>query len=592
MRDLEDLTSEELISEIKRLQKSIKNRKFGLVWHPVPEAFDLETDNKLATLKEVTEKNILNDDGKQTHVLIEGDNYHALTCLNYTHKNKIDIIYIDPPYNTGSDGFRYKDKRVIDKFPDGSEVPKDHPFRHSYWLSFMSKRLELAKNLLKRSGAIFISINEDELAELKLLCDQTFGANNYMATFTIKVRHEERILKGDKDFHEVVEYLLMYRASSEYKTVKKIYDNTSLDDYIYQIVEKKNNPEVVKFGNKNVEVFQPGEFEVVKVKPNADNLKKINIRGSLKTGNSSGRFYMAHLDSLNTRGVLYKVPSMGGDKFGFRYFMTPEKDSRVNGDYFQGVPLNIQDTKEVPYPNYFDFEKDFNSVGYEGGVNFGGGKKPINFLKQFIGIGSSDKSALILDFFAGSGSTGHAVIEMNEDDQGTRQFILVTNDHELVNNTVYHPMSEACYPRIKNVIEGYNSQPPRGGSIHYYKTSFVGSNYIFKADDNDTILLAQNAGELLALAENTLNKVESNAHYQFFNNKNACTAVYFREELDKYSEFIKKVHAQKLPTTVYVFSWGDAPNPDDFNDGNEVTVKTIPKPIMEIYKSIYNLEIA
>ncbi len=109
----------------------------------------------------VKEKAIKTDDEKPTHLLIEGDNYHSLTCLNYTHKNKIDLIYIDPPYNTGSDGFRYKDKRVLDKYPDGTEVPKDHPLRHSYWLSFMNKRLELAHNLLKDDAVIFISINED-----------------------------------------------------------------------------------------------------------------------------------------------------------------------------------------------------------------------------------------------------------------------------------------------------------------------------------------------------------------------------------------------------------------------------------------------
>ena len=124
-----------------------------------------------------------------------------------------------------------------------------------------------------------------------------------------------------------------------------------------------------------MEVFAPGEYEVVKVAPSADNMKKINIRGSLKEGNSSGRFYMAHLEELKGKGVLYKVPAMGNDKFGHRYFLTPEKASRVNGDYFRGVPLDIKRHKKVPYPNYFDFEKEFNSVGYEGGVSFGGGKE-------------------------------------------------------------------------------------------------------------------------------------------------------------------------------------------------------------------------
>lgn len=453
----------------------------------------------------------------------------------------------------------------------------------------MSKRLELAKSLLKKNGAIFISINEDEFAQLKLLCDQIFNPENYLAMFTIKVRHEERILKGDKDFHEVVEYLLMYRASSEYKTVKKIYDNTSLDEYVYQIVEKTKRPKTIKLGNKTVEVFSPQEYEVVKVSSNANNLKKINIRGSIKEGNSSGRFYMAYLEPLKTKGVLYKVSDMGNDKFGYRYFLTPMKLSRVNGDYFQGVPLGIKDTKEVPYPNYFDFEKDFNSVGYEGGVNFGGGKKPVNFLKRIIGIGSMNKSAVVLDFFAGSGSTGEAVMKMNEDDKGTRQFILITNNYELVKDKVYKPMEEACYPRIKNVIKGFNGNKGVGNSAKYYRTGFVGKHSIADADDRDKLQLAHHAGEMLSVAENTLELVEENEYWQIFESKDLYTAVYFREEYNEFDDFIGRVRKLKKPVSVYVFSWEDDPFVADFEDNPNITVKTIPQPILEIYKQIYNL---
>ncbi len=578
-----------LQKEVERLKKSIKTQRYGLVWADVPEAFENDVENKLPVLEEVSKLAIKSKDEKPTHILIEGDNYHALTCLNYTHKGKIDVIYIDPPYNTGSDGFRYKDKRILDKFPDGTEVPKDHPFRHSYWLSFMSKRLELAKSLLKKTGTIFVSINEDEFAQLKLLCDQTFGPENYLTMFTIKVRHEERILKGDKDFHEVVEYLLMYRASAEYKTVKKIYDNTSLAEYVYQIIEKTKKPKKIKLGNKEVEVFGPDEYEVIKVAPSADNLKKINIRGSLKEGNSSGRFYMAHLEQLKGKGVMYKVPDMGNDKFVHRYFITPEKTSRVNGDYFQGVPLDIKDTKEVPYPNYFDFEKEFNSVGYEGGISFGGGKKPINFLKHFLSIGTTNKSATVLDFFAGSGSTGHAVMQMNEDDKGNRQFIMITNNYELVKEKVYRPMTEACYPRMKNVIKGYDKNKGLGGSIKYYKSSFVGKHSILDADDKDKLQLAYHAGEMLSIAENTLELNEKTDYWQIFEGKNRHTAVYFKEEYEELDDFIKKVKNLKKPVSVYIFSWEDDPFIDDFEGNGNITVKTIPQPILEIYKQIYNI---
>lgn len=555
----------------------------------MPEAFEDDVENKLPILKEMPKLAINSKDGKPTHLLIEGDNYHALTCLNYTHKGKVDVIYIDPPYNTGSDGFRYKDKRFLKEYPDGTEVPIDHPLRHSYWLSFMKKRLELAKFLLKDEGTIFISINEEEFAQLKLLCDEIFEPQNYLTTFTIKVRHEERILKGDKDFHEVVEYLLMYRRSRAYKTVKKIYDNTSIEDYVYQIIEKTTKPKILRLGSKSVEVFKPNQYAIVKLKAGKDNFKRINIRGSLKEGNSSGRFYMKYLDPLKTQGILYKVPDMGGDKFGHRYFLTPLNGKRINGDYFQGVPVDIKDYKEVPYPNYFDFEKDFNNVGYEGGVDFGGGKKPVKFLKQFLQIGSNKKDSLIVDFFAGSGSTGHAVLEMNKEDGGQRKFILITNNDEIANGKKHKIMTDKCYPRIKNAIKGNDSEKPLGSSIKYFKTAFVGENNILKADDADKIELAHNAGGMLAIAENTFESVKQNNYWQIFENEKQYTAVYFREEFSKFDEFVEKVRKLNKPAVVYIFSWEKEFEFNDFADNKKIQVKTIPQPILEIYKQIYNL---
>ena len=449
-------TDKELIAEINALKKKleiannrIKTQKYGITWLDVPEGFEEETENQMPVLTEVKEKAIKTDDGKPTHLLIEGDNYHSLTCLNYTHKNKIDLIYIDPPYNTGSDGFRYKDKRVLDKYPDGTDVPKDHPLRHSYWLSFMSKRLELAHNLLKDDGVIFISINEEEYASLKLLCDKIFQESNYLTTFTVKVRHEDRILKGDKDFHETTEQLLLLRKTNKFKTIKRLQDNTSIAKYVYQIEELIDNPEQITFGNKDVEIFKPNEYRVIKTEASVDNVQKINIRGTIKEGNSSGRFHMKYLEERNDLlGYLYKVPNIGDDPLPFRYFQTREKDTLLNGSYFQGVPVGKSDIKEVPYPNFLDFEETFNNVGYEGGITFRNGKKPTDFLKFIINIGSLKKDAIILDFFAGSGSTGQAIMEQNSIDGGKRQAILCTNNEANI-------ASEITFPRITNVIKGY-----------------------------------------------------------------------------------------------------------------------------------------
>lgn len=201
-----------LKAELEKLKnqktQEIRRQQYGLHWIDVPEVFEKEAENKIPVLIEDKSKAIKNADGKPTHILIEGDNYHALTCLNYTHAGKIDVIYIDPPYNTGSDGFTYKDARFMTEFPNGKPVPKDDPLRHSTWLSFMDKRLRLAKNLLSDKGVIFISIDDNEQANLKLLCDQIFGEKNFIGTLSTIMN-----LKGNQDefgFAGTHEYTLVY----------------------------------------------------------------------------------------------------------------------------------------------------------------------------------------------------------------------------------------------------------------------------------------------------------------------------------------------------------------------------------------------
>lgn len=163
MKKYENYTKEQLIQKIKQLE----SKKYGLVWddEKEPEKVVLECQNNIPILKKIDEKTIKTHIEKSTNILIEGDNYHALQVLNYTHKGQIDIIYIDPPYNTGNKDFKYND----------SFVDKEDGYRHSKWLNFMSKRLKLAHNLLKDDGVIFISIGKDEVSQLSLLVKDIFG---------------------------------------------------------------------------------------------------------------------------------------------------------------------------------------------------------------------------------------------------------------------------------------------------------------------------------------------------------------------------------------------------------------------------------
>jgi hypothetical protein len=236
--------------------------------------------------------------------------------------------------------------------------------------------------------------------------------------------------------------------------------------------------------------------------------------------------------------------------------------------------------KYRPIVNFYDYSGDFGNIRHEGGVDFRSGKKPTKMLKNLISL-NKNKNAIVLDFFAGSGSTGQAVMDLNEEDSGTRQFILVTNNENKI-------MQKTCYTRIKNVIEGYNNNDAVGNSIRYFKTGFVGKNNILQADDADKIELAHNAGGMLAVAENTFDKVETNDYWQIFESPKQYTAVYFREEFGKFDDFINRVKKLKRPVAVYIFSWEKELEFDDFEDQN-ITLKTIPQPILEIYKQIYNL---
>ena len=165
----ENYTHSQLVAELKKLSK---RKKYGLVWEEekTKEKFEADAEGKLPVLIEDKKREIKTDTDKPTNILIEGDNYHALSVLNYTHAKSIDVIYIDPPYNTGNNDFKYNDKFV----------DREDSYRHSKWLSFMSKRLKLAKNLLKQSGVIFISIDDNEIAQLKLLCDDVFSEKNFI----------------------------------------------------------------------------------------------------------------------------------------------------------------------------------------------------------------------------------------------------------------------------------------------------------------------------------------------------------------------------------------------------------------------------
>lgn len=566
----------ELEKQVLRLQTEIKKNsetQYGLRWMDVPEAFEVEAENAIPTLEEVPSKAISNDDGKPTHILIEGDNFHALTCLNYTHKGQIDVIYIDPPYNTGSDGFVYKDKRVLDKFPDGTTVPADHPLRHSYWLSFMHKRLELAKNLLSERGVIFISIDDNEQANLKLLCDQVFGEKNFVGQV---MWHKNYASANDSQtFSTVLDYLLVYRKTDSF--IRNLLPRTEKQNVLYKYDS-----------NDGKGRWRPDNLSVRTYSANYD-YPITNPNTGVVYNPPKGRSWMTNKEKVEewikeTR-VYFGLKGDGAPQL--KRYLSEVQDGVVPTTYWTYDECGHNDEARKELKDIFG-EPPFTSP------------KPTRLLKQILRIGSLPSST-ILDFFGGSGTTMHATMQLNEEDGGHRQCILVQQNENNICEAV-------TYERNKRVMQGYTNAKGEavaglGNSMKYYRTAFVGEHKITDITDADKVALTQKAGCLLALGENTLEEIKTAKSYQIFQlrkgdkptNDFGYTAVYFSGNLLQFADFrreIEQIQAANPLTriAVYVFTWGDpSVFENEFDDLSSITIKPIPQPILEIYQNIHQL---
>ena len=418
---------------------------------------ELIWDGKKEMLEMVNDKDFLKSDKKiipdkessknwenTENLYIEGDNLDALKLLYNEYQNKIKMIYIDPPYNTEkkfayNDTFRNKRKKEC---------------RHSGWLNMMYPRLRVAKDLLTDDGVIFISIDDNEVDNLKKICDEIFGENNFEADFHIKVRHEKRILREDIRYQLVMEHILCYKKST-YVPNRLPKDKNSDDDYIYDIVIEDNPREVTKIGDYSVEIFSKESYKILKKEKGSGQFKKYQIRGSLiSQKGSASEYYELNLRErreLDGEATLYKIIGMGekGDGLGYRYIMQPDNYNNKNGFYFQGRPLVKNDNKGLPYPNFYDFVLETNNVGYEGNVEFKNGKKPIKLILKIFNISAitHDKESIVLDFFSGSATTAHATMQLNAEDGGNRKCIMV----QLPENC--DEKSEAYKAGYKNICE-------------------------------------------------------------------------------------------------------------------------------------------
>lgn len=576
----------ELQKEVERLNTQLKEKRFGLTWIDVPEAFEQESENRIPVLEEVPELAIHNKDGKPTHILIEGDNYHALKCLNYTHQGSIDIIYIDPPYNTGNDGFTYRDKRFLEEYPDGTTVPNNHPLRHSVWLSFMKKRLELSVNLLSNKGIIFISIGSVELAQLTILCNEVFGESNQIA---IIPRVQKRGNGKGTHFSPAVDYVLVY--AKEIKHVDRFFAPNTSD---FPILETEG-PRAGEYYECSKSLYQgsldsrPNQRYYIQCPDGSyiippgnvfpdrigDACFVIPVDNEDKCWRWSKDSYLAQKHLLVFKKV--KKPTLL-DEYGRASYWNV---------YTKRYQKDAEEKGKVP-PNYID--DCINSLGTSRlndiGITFSF-SKPCELITKLIKITNKRSDITILDFFAGSGTTLDAVMQLNaETTKGMRQCILVTNNEDNI-------CREITFERSKRVMIGFddakgNKVSGLGNSLKYYRTAFVGKNQPKAATDDDKLTLAKKAGCLLSLAENTLYETETTDFYQIYTDeRGSWTCIYFQEDYSHFEEFRQKVVALQGKKSVYVFCWTDgAEFATEFEYERNVTVKSIPQPILDIYKSL------
>ena len=513
----QDENTSNLLSYIAEIEKDIKIKKYGLVYEEHKEEIDETLENCVPILVEENDL-FINNDG-QMNFLIEGDNLASLTLLEKTHKGKIDFIYIDPPYNTGKEDFIYNDKYVDD----------EDSFRHSKWSSFMKKRLVKAQQLLADDGVIFISIDDNEYAPLKLLCDDIFGVQNCLSIHHIQVRYANKSLNEKKAFQECIEYVLIYAKDITKFDPNRPKKDYSLDSFKFKIIEKVK-VEQITIGDRIVEVFKKGEWDIETVEPGIDNLKETWVTGSIYSGTGHGKMYQKVVEprlDIDGYQCLYKIYGLGEDGLGYRYFTGPQKVTATKGKMFTGVPLEkreaLEKGKAIKYgviSNFYDFSPDFGNIRHEGGVGFNSGKKPTKMLKQFLNY-HKRKDITVLDFFAGSASTGHAVIALNNEDGGNRKFIMCTSPEKDICRTI-------AYPRLKNVIE-----ENKNTSLKYFKVEYLPIEDKFYYEYADQLL--KHVKELVEL-ENAIN----------FNGNNKISIILTEEELDNFTEDIENHQECKI----------------------------------------------
>ena len=585
IQSLDGLTLEEKDALLKLLRET---PKYGLVWEDKPEAVEERLRDELPVLIEDESKRIcppqLSTDNQEVnnpnHIIIEGDNLEALTALSYTHAGKIDVIYIDPPYNTGNKDFVYND----------SYVDSEDTYRHSKWLSFMAKRLRIAKKLLSDRGVIFISIDDNEQANLKLLCEDKsfFGQQNFIGQLILKTATDN----NPSQINIEHEYMLCYAKN---KSSQDNWKRTSLA--AKKIINKYNE---LKRSGLSVEDIQVELRKWIKVNkkdlPQVAHYNNVDDKGVYSSSSNSSNPHPGGY----TYDIIHPITHLPCPKpaNGWRWPFSTFEQYDLNGEIEWGkdettqphVKKRIETSTEylrtLIYEDNRGTTKALSDI-FEGEKVFDN-PKPMTVLSRIFDF-SSSKDSTVLDFFAGSGTTMHAVMQLNAEDGGKRTCILCTNNENGICENV-------TYERNKRVIEGYtkpNGEHVEGlhhNNLRYYRTAYVGRSRTMR----NMRRLMDLSTDMLCIKEDLYAEKQEFAGlrthkglFRFFDDSNRQMLVIYREEaVAVLVSRIAETH-YPAPIKVYVFSPSEDPWEGDFEDvAQKVKLCALPQAIYNTYKRI------
>lgn len=549
---LEGLTDKERSALLGLLRE---NKTYGLVWEDKPEVVEERLRDELPILTEVPERAIISEDkDAPNHILIEGDNLEALATLAYTHEGKIDIIYIDPPYNTGNNDYIYND----------SYVDKEDSYRHSKWLSFMSRRLRIAKKLLSDYGVIFISIDDNEQADLKILCDSIFLPSNFCGQFIWRKKSGGG--QTDRYFVTEHEYILVYQATNKF-CWKDIQIEKSRKNYKYQ--DEKGSYNLIKlekWGSSAHKEDRPSMYFPIK-NPDGEDFYPVAPDGK------AGRWRVG-VKKMQTLIKDNLIEWKNGIPYEKDYYSETEVKTKTQKS--RSILYNVGETGDGSnlLTNIFREKDVFQNP------------KPLSLIKELI---SHNSANYILDFFSGSGTTLHATMQLNAEDGGNRQCILITNNENNICENI-------TYKRNQLVINGYtdlNNEEVLGltkNNLRYYRTGFVGRSRSMQ----NMRKLVNLATDMLCIKENLYTeqntfggqKTYKGIFRYFDDGKKQMLIIYREEAIDELVDIIYDMDIPQ-PIKVYVFSPSEDPWEGSFNDvSDKVELCALPQAIYNTYRRI------